>query len=512
MIPAGEIIAESLFLHLRNELSVASSSGSPAGPGARCPTVLWCAGPAGAHSMPIVAAPLSSTSPLAASAPLGSPWKLVVVCEADEHRQWLSGVDFAARGISAVLLLLDENASETTAGRRVPCRSFESPTPIRLPSFSGIVEALGAERPAACLVLGDGAGSRMVSLAADLMGTAVFTLVMSPEQLANLHDRTKARPDLFFLADQQLFPDALRDWRYGSTLLPAGHPGQDGTPACADAGETSKGPRWGGGRSAWRLLDAMERWAQGTLDPASAEVSVVVPAFREAENLPLVCERLLEALEGQPFTWEVLLIDDASPDDTYRVALAQMWRSPRIRAFTKPPPRGMGNAIRHGLARARGRIVAITMGDGSDEVAKIPEMVAKVRDEGYSLAIGSRYRHRVNYQTVPRLYRFWSWCFRWCTRMLIGVRLSDYTNAFRVYETRIFSRYGPESPGFEISPESTFKAWFATRRVAEVDVRHLKRAAGQSTFSFLRAGPGYGKILAKALVNRWTGRWFTIEW
>jgi len=43
-------------------------------------------------------------------------------------------------------------------------------------------------------------------------------------------------------------------------------------------------------------------------------------------------------------------------------------------------------------------------------------------------------------------------------------------------------------------------------------VRHLKRASGQSKFSFLKAGPGYGKILIKAIVGRMTGKWFTLDW
>ena len=139
-------------------------------------------------------------------------------------------------------------------------------------------------------------------------------------------------------------------------------------------------------------------------------------------------------------------------------------------------------------------------------------MFRKVRDEGFALAIGSRYRHRRNYATVPLLYRFWSRLFRFVAWASIGVKVNDYTNAFRVFHRRIFARYGPESGGFEISPEITFKAWFASRRVTEVDVRHLKRSSGQSSFSFLRAGPGYGKILIKAFVNRLTGRWFTLDW
>jgi glycosyltransferase involved in cell wall biosynthesis len=242
------------------------------------------------------------------------------------------------------------------------------------------------------------------------------------------------------------------------------------------------------------------------------ELAVIVPAYKEEGNLALVCDRLLAMLDRSGLNAEILLVDDASPDSTYEAALSQMWRSPRIRAFTKPLPRGMGNGIRYGLRHSRAQIVVVTMGDGSDEVDCIPEMFAKVRDEGFALAIGSRYRYRRNYQAVPRIYRFWSFCFRLTTHLLIGLRLSDYTNAFRAFDRRIFDRYGPESGGFEISPEITFKAWFATRRVAEVDVRHLKRASGQSSFSFLRAGPGYGKMLIKAFIKRLTGKWFVLDW
>ena len=93
-----------------------------------------------------------------------------------------------------------------------------------------------------------------------------------------------------------------------------------------------------------------------------------------------------------------------------------------------------------------------------------------------------------------------------------GLRLRDYTNAFRVFPRSVFERQGLEGGGFEISPEITFKAWFATRRIIEVDVKHLKRGSGQSNFSFLRAGPGYGRMLIKALVCRITGRWFVLDW
>jgi len=360
-----------------------------------------------------------------------------------------------------------------------------------LPDFRAIHDLLAGESPDACVLLDDGVLARLFTVASDLLGIPTIVFVASAAQLRNLPYRDKQKSDLFLLTDVGLLPGALTDARYGATLIPL-----PGDPAEFGAGFRS----------------VVKRWAAGEVDSGHPDLSVIVPAFKEAKNLPLVCSRLLNTLDSADFSWEVLLIDDFSPDETYKVALEQMQRSPRIRAFTKSSPRGMGNAIRHGLRMSRGQIAAVTMGDGSDEVERIPDMYHAIRDRGFSLAIGSRYRRPENYANVPRIYRYWSRAFRLVSRVLTGVKLSDYTNAFRAFNKAIFTRYGPESGGFEISPEITFKAWLSTRMITEVDVRHLKRASGQSNFSFLKAGPGYGRILLKAVVGRMTGKWFTLDW
>jgi Glycosyl transferase family 2 len=451
----------------------------------------------------------------------GGPPVLVVAVESAAQGRWLEAIDFARGGVRPVYYRVAGPAAAGEPAAEAPATGAAAsaapaalaaaaatralaPMQVRrgglggaeaatLPDFTAIVEGLAEDRPAACFVAESGPLARLVVVAADLAQLPVFHLVTTGGELESFGRRAKPMPDLYFLADEELLPPASLDPRYGATLLPTGHPA-DG-PAAGD-----------------RIVDAIRDWRSGELPAAVPELSIVVPAYKEEGNIALVCDRLLAMIEHDKVNAEILLVDDASPDDTYRVARAQMLRSPRIRAFSKPPPRGMGSGIRYGLRYARAPIVAVTMGDGSDEVSRIPEMYAKVRRDHYGLAIGSRYRHRRNYQTVPPIYRFWSACFRLVTRLSIGLRMSDYTNAFRVFDRRIFERYGAESAGFEISPEITFKAWFATRRVTEVDVCHLKRASGQSSFSFLRAGPGYGKILVKALIYRLTGRWIVLEW
>jgi len=376
---------------------------------------------------------------------------------------------------------------------------------VQVPVLSNIVAEL--RNVSACLLFSNGSFARAVRLGAELLDLPVFSVISTSDDLTNAKRTQRARPDLFFITNAFLLPQALADARYGLTMFPTGE-----VIPPAHTLETQPGSLEGHQVAAARMLAVISRWEQETLDERPPALSVVVPAYKEGKNLTLVSDRLITALEPSGIAYEVLLVDDASPDDTYQKAIEQMWKSPRIRALTKTTPRGMGNAIRHGISNARAPVIAVTMGDGSDDVSKLPEMFRKISDEGYALVIGCRYRRRENYETIPMLYRFWSRLFRLTTWILLGLRLKDYTNAFRMFHRRIFTRYGPESGGFEISPEITFKGWFSSRRVTEVDVRHLKRASGQSNFSFLRAGPGYGRILLKAFVHRLTGRWFTLEW
>jgi len=395
--------------------------------------------------------------------------RLAVFVQNEQERQWLDSFRFREYGFEALV------------------------RPFSVDSFSQVVDVLQKGKPFACLSLATGIGAELLRLAGKIASVPVFSVIESEQDVAAIPIGEGATPQFFFLASTEVMTRALSDDRYGRTLIPAGHPSRD-----ANAAD--------------RMLSFMRAFRKGSTVDQSPKLSVVIPAFREAGNLDLVCDRLLSTFDAERIPMEILLIDDASPDATYEVALHQMWKSPRIRAFTKPTPRGMGNAIRYGIDRARASVVVVTMGDGSDQVERIPDMYRKVAEEGYGLVIGSRYRARENYQAIPLLYQFWSRCFRLTAWAVVGLRLSDYTNAFRAFDRRIFARYGAESGGFEISPEITFKAWFATGRVAELDVRHLKRASGQSAFSFLRAGPGYGKILIKAFVNRLTGRWFTLDW
>src|SRR5579862_3569415 len=181
----------------------------------------------------------------------GSP-VLVVGVESEAQARWLATIDFARAGVRPVYyriagsLVAGEPAAEAPAAGAGAAEApaalavaaatrAVAPMQMRrggfggaeaafLPDFTAVVEGLAADRPVACFVAGSGPLARLVAVAADLAGLPVLHLVATGAELESFGRREKPMPDLYFLADEELLPEASLDPRYGATLLPTGHP------------------------------------------------------------------------------------------------------------------------------------------------------------------------------------------------------------------------------------------------------------------------------------------------
>ena len=170
----------------------------------------------------------------------------------------------------------------------------------------------------------------------------------------------------------------------------------------------------------------------------------------------------------------------------------------------------MGHAIRFGLDHATSDIGMVVMGDGSDDLRILGDLYNKVGNEGYDLAIGSRYRMKENLVNVPFLYKFFSRIYCYTCHLLLGIYIKDFTNGYRAFNWKKLKTIGLEGKAFEISPEITFKCWQFKKSIVEVDSKHQKRLSGSSKFSFLKTAFPYGKMMLKAFFARVTGHWIRI--
>jgi glycosyltransferase involved in cell wall biosynthesis len=119
------------------------------------------------------------------------------------------------------------------------------------------------------------------------------------------------------------------------------------------------------------------------------DVSVVVPVYNEQESLPALVEELHQVLDPTRYSYEIILIDDGSSDDSYRLACSIATRDPAITVVRFRRNFGQTAAMQAGLDTARGRAIVTMDADLQNDPSAIPAMLQKL-DEGYDLVAGWR--------------------------------------------------------------------------------------------------------------------------
>lgn len=161
--------------------------------------------------------------------------------------------------------------------------------------------------------------------------------------------------------------------------------------------------------------------------PLRPQLSVVVPTYNEAESLPVLLDRLDLALAEVDY--EVVVVDDDSPDGTWRLAEEAAQRSRRIRVLRRIGRRGLSSAVVEGLGMAQGDVLAVMDADGQHDEAILPAMLDAVAD-GADVCIGSRAVEGGSYGEFSPRRRLVSWGGAQLARALVGADVSDPMSGF----------------------------------------------------------------------------------
>lgn len=130
-------------------------------------------------------------------------------------------------------------------------------------------------------------------------------------------------------------------------------------------------------------------------DPASVNLSVIVPAYNEELRLPKMLDECLEFLEKRKTSYEVIIVDDGSKDATSETGLKYVERrgSDKVRVLTLARNRGKGGAVRMGMLRARGDNLLFADADGATtfaDLVKLERVLEELNKDGEGLVCGSR--------------------------------------------------------------------------------------------------------------------------
>jgi len=217
---------------------------------------------------------------------------------------------------------------------------------------------------------------------------------------------------------------------------------------------------------------------------ARTDVSILVPAKDEAENLPELVRQVREALLPQSFTGELVVIDDGSRDDTPAVLQRLAAQHPFLRVVTHRSQRGIADALKSGADAAAGRVFVFWPADLQYLPADIPGIVAPVLAGEADIVTGTKQGHYDK--------RFVSWVYNGLCRWLFGVRVTDL-NSVKAYRREVMDAV-PMRPDWH-----RFMVVIAAGegyRLAERPVPLHPRQAGKSKFGIGRIPIGVLDLLS----------------
>jgi dolichol-phosphate mannosyltransferase len=211
------------------------------------------------------------------------------------------------------------------------------------------------------------------------------------------------------------------------------------------------------------------------------DISLIIPALNEAENLPPLLERIQAALRGR--SYEVLIVDDNSRDGTPQVC-AQLSQTHPLRLIVRQVPKdGLGGAVLHGMRESRGDILVVMDADLQHPPEKLPELIAPIEaNNGTDFVLGSR--HVPGASTGERwgvMRRINSDVATLLARPFAG-RTSDPMSGFFALRRQTFENAQRLTPlGYKIGLELMCKC--RVQKVKEIPIHFAERTRGQSKLS-----------------------------
>lgn len=225
---------------------------------------------------------------------------------------------------------------------------------------------------------------------------------------------------------------------------------------------------------------------------AGPALSVVLPAYREAENLTFLLPQIRAAVAGLTPDYEILIVDTEQPiDNTAEVCAAN-----GVRHVFRRGGNTYGDAVRTIIAEARGEYILCMDADGSHSPQYFAPMWAE--RQHFDITIGSRYApggHTEN----PAVLIWMSYVVNLTFRVAFSIKAKDVTNSFRLYRHAVLTPLTLESNDFDILEEILIKASVQQPglRIGEVPVTFARRKAGESKRKLVQFAFGYFSTLRR---------------
>lgn len=220
------------------------------------------------------------------------------------------------------------------------------------------------------------------------------------------------------------------------------------------------------------------------------DLSIIISLYNEEESLPELLRWIEEVMDRENFSYEVLMVDDGSTDNSWKLIKELSEKNSSIRGISFRRNYGKSAALFHGFKAAAGRVVVTMDADLQDSPEEIPEMYRMVVEEGYDIVSGwkkQRFDNKLTKNLPSKLYNATA---RWIT----GIKLHDMNCGLKAYRNEVVKNIEVYGEMHRYIPYLAKNAGFG--RITEKPVQHQKRKYGKSKFGLERFVNGFLDLIS----------------
>ena len=221
------------------------------------------------------------------------------------------------------------------------------------------------------------------------------------------------------------------------------------------------------------------------------ELSIVIPFFNEGPNVVPLAREVLAALRNEPRRLELILVDDASTDDTWQQMLRARDEDARVRPVQLQARSGQSAALWSGFKAGRGEILATLDGDRQNDPADLPNLLARL--DQYDLVCGVRVKREDNF-----VRRQSSRIARWARRAVLSIDFPDTGCNLRVFKRPVLETVLPFDGFHRFMPVLALAGGV---KAIGVPVGHRPRTAGRTKY-------GVWNRLGRGIKDLWMVKWY----
>jgi len=215
------------------------------------------------------------------------------------------------------------------------------------------------------------------------------------------------------------------------------------------------------------------------------DITIVIPLKDEAESLPELTQWISRVMEVNHFTYEVIMVDDGSSDDSWKVIIGISNNDNRFKGIKFKRNYGKSAALNVAFKEAAGDVVVTMDADLQDSPDEIPALFRKIKEENFDLVSGWKRKRYDNVLTKNIPSKF----FNAVTRKMSGIKLNDFNCGLKAYKQEVVK-------GIEVYGEMhryipVLAKWQGYTRIGEKEVEHRARKYGTTKFGWERFINGF---------------------